>query len=214
MHIFLSTFIYKLSGHLKKNFKLQSNLFNYEISNMNTAEIINNAIRKIPDYPQKGILFYDITTVLNEPQAFHLAIDLIADYAKSHNIEAVAGLEARGFITAAAVAYRLNLGFVPIRKKGKLPCAVFCEDYALEYGNATVEIHQDALDGSQTVLLCDDLVATGGTMLAGAELLRRAGANTIHTATVIEFSDMDGGNKIRQAGLPLFSILQVNGSMQ
>ena len=103
---------------------------------MTAAEIINHAIRKIPDYPQKGILFFDITTVLNNPQAFRLAVDLIADYAKSHNIDCVAGLEARGFIIAAAVAYRLNVGFVPIRKKGKLPAATFAQDYALEYGNA------------------------------------------------------------------------------
>ncbi|MBO7381595.1 MAG: adenine phosphoribosyltransferase, partial [Neisseriaceae bacterium] len=123
-----------------------------------TAEIIHHAIRKIPDYPQKGILFYDITTVLNNPQAFRVAIDLIVDYAKSHHIDCVAGLEARGFILGAAVAYRWNVGFVTIRKKGKLPSAVFCEDYALEYGTASVEIHQDALGGSQTVLLCDDLI--------------------------------------------------------
>lgn len=181
---------------------------------MTAAEIIHHAIRKIPDYPQQGILFYDITTVLNNPQAFRLAVDLIVDYAKSHHIDCVAGLEARGFILGAAVAYRLNVGFVPIRKKGKLPSAVFREDYALEYGKASVEIHQDALGSGRCVLLCDDLIATGGTMLAGAELLRRAGANTIHTATVIEFSDMDGGKKIRQAGLPLFSILQADGSMQ
>ena len=181
---------------------------------MTAAEIIHHAIRKIPDYPQKGILFYDITTVLNNPQAFRLAVDLIVDYAKSHHIDCVAGLEARGFILGSAVAYRLNVGFVPIRKKGKLPSAVFREDYALEYGKASVEIHQDALGSAQSVLLCDDLIATGGTMLAGAELLRRAGANTIHTAAVIEFSDMDGGKKIREAGLPLFSILQADGSMQ
>ena len=181
---------------------------------MISTEIINHAIRKIPNYPQKGILFYDITTVLNEPQAFRLAVDFITDYAKLHNIDCVAGLEARGFIIASAVAYRLNLGFVPIRKKGKLPATVFRQDYTLEYGNATLEIHQDALNGCKTVLLCDDLVATGGTMLAGAKLLRLAGANTIHTAAVIEFSDMDGGNKIRQANLPLFSILQADGSMR
>lgn len=194
--------------------KLQFYFLRKRIDAMISTEIINHAIRKIPNYPQKGILFYDITTVLNEPQAFRLAVDFITDYAKLHNIDCVAGLEARGFIIASAVAYRLNLGFVPIRKKGKLPAAVFRQDYTLEYGNATLEIHQDALNGCKTVLLCDDLVATGGTMLAGAKLLRLAGANTIHTATIIEFSDMDGGNKIRQANLPLFSILQADGSMR
>ena len=180
---------------------------------MTDKEIIHHAIRKIPDYPQKGILFYDITTILNNANAFHQVVDLIADYAQDKHIEMVAGLEARGFILGAAVAYRLGVGFVPIRKKGKLPCATFSQDYALEYGNATVEIHQDALGSCQKVLLCDDLIATGGTMLAGAELLRQAGASDIFTACVIEFTDMDGGQKIRQAGLPLFSILQADGSM-
>ena len=180
---------------------------------MTAAEMINHAIRKIPDYPQKGILFFDITTVLNNPQAFRLAVDLIADYASEHHIDCVAGLEARGFILGSAVAYRLNVGFVPIRKKGKLPAATFAQDYALEYGNACVEIHQDALCECKKILLCDDLIATGGTMLAGAELLRLAGATTIHTAAVIEFTDMNGGKKIREKGLPLFSILQADGSM-
>lgn len=180
---------------------------------MTEMEIINHAIRKIPNYPQQGILFYDITTVLNNPTAFQAAVDLIAKAHLDKNIDMVAGIEARGFILGAAVAYRLNVGFVPIRKKSKLPAATFAQDYALEYGNATVEIHQDALGCNQTVLLCDDLIATGGTMLAGAELLRRAGARTIYTATIIEFSDMDGGEKIRQANLPLFSVLKADGSM-
>ena len=181
---------------------------------MTAAQIIHHAIRKIPDYPQKGILFYDVTTLLSDAAAFRLTVDWIADNAQSHHIECVAGLEARGFIIGAAVAYHLGVGFIPIRKKGKLPAAVFSQDYALEYGNATVEIHQDALCGCRKVLLCDDLVATGGTMLAGAKLLQQAGASDILTACVIEFSDMTGGEKIRQAGLPLLSVLQAEGNMK
>ena len=180
---------------------------------MTTANLIHHAIRTIADYPQKGILFYDITTLLNNKQAFQAAVDLIANAYLDKKIDMVSGLEARGFILGAAVAYRLNVGFVPIRKQGKLPAAVFCEDYDLEYGQACVEIHQDALGNNKRILLCDDLIATGGTMLAGAKLLRQAGASDIYTACVIEFNDMDGGQKIRQANLPLFSILQVAGSM-
>lgn len=178
-----------------------------------SVDALAQKIRKIPNWPKEGILFQDITPVLQSPLHFRLLIDLLTYRYLNQKIDLVAGLDARGFIMGAALAYQLNVGFVPIRKKGKLPAATFAQDYALEYGNATVEIHQDALGCSQTVLLCDDLIATGGTMLAGAKLLRRAGASTIYTATIIEFSDMDGGNKIRQANLPLFSVLQADGSM-
>ena len=133
-------------------------------------------IRKIPNFPKDGILFHDITTVLQSPEYFRLLVDLFTYHYMGQNIDVVAGLEARGFIIGAALAYQLNVGFVPIRKKGKLPFDTISQTYALEYGEATVEIHKDAIREGSRVLLIDDLVATGGTMLAGVELIRSGGS--------------------------------------
>lgn len=175
---------------------------------MTEMEIIDHAIRKIPNYPQQSILFYDITTVLNNPTAFQAAVDLIAKAHLDKNIDMVAGLEARGFILGAAVAYRLNVGFVPIRKKGKLPFETLSQSYALEYGEATVEIHKDAVYSGSRVLLVDDLVATGGTMLAGAKLIRQLGGEIVEACAMIELIDLPGGQKIRDKHIPLFTLLQ------
>ena len=128
-------------------------------------------------------------------------------------IDVVTGLDARGFIMGAALAYQLNVGFVPIRKKGKLPYETISQTYALEYGEATVEIHKDAIKPASRVLLVDDLVATGGTMLAGVELIRRSGGNIVEACAVLEFTDLEGGEKIRANNVPLFTLLQNDGSM-
>lgn len=177
------------------------------------ADALANAIRKIPHWPKPGILFHDITPILQDPLYFRLLIDLLVYRHMSHQIDAVAGLDARGFIIGAALAYQLNVGFVPIRKKGKLPFDTVAESYALEYGEATVEIHTDALTAGARVLLVDDLVATGGTMLAGANLIRRLGAEVVEAVSILEFSDLPGGERIRAAGVPLFSLCQSAGDM-
>lgn len=177
------------------------------------VEALFEKIRKIPNWPQEGILFHDITPVLQSPQYFRLLVDLLVYRYMSQKIDVVAGLDARGFIIGAALAYQLNVGFVPIRKKGKLPFETVSQSYALEYGEATVEMHTDAVRPGARVLLVDDLVATGGTMLAGVELIRRLGGEVVETTAILEFTDLPGGERIRAAGAPLFTLYQNEGSM-
>ena len=179
---------------------------------MGVAELADK-IRKIENWPQKGILFHDITPVLQSAEYFRLLVDLLVYRYMGQKIDVVAGLDARGFIIGAALAYQLNVGFVPIRKKGKLPFDTISQSYALEYGEATVEIHKDAVKPGARVLLVDDLVATGGTMLAGVELIRKLGGEVVEAAAILEFTDLIGGSKIRENGVPLFTLLQHEGCM-
>ena len=177
------------------------------------VEALADKIRKIENWPQKGILFHDITPVLQSAEYFRLLVDLLVYRYIGQKVDVVAGLDARGFIIGAALAYQLNVGFVPIRKKGKLPFDTVSQSYALEYGEATVEIHTDAIIPGARVLLVDDLVATGGTMLAGVELIRKLGGEVIEAAAILEFTDLDGGKKIRESGAPLFTLCQNKGCM-
>ena len=177
------------------------------------VEALADKIRKIENWPQKGILFHDITPVLQSAEYFRLLVDLLVYRYMGQKVDVVAGLDARGFIIGAALAYQLNVGFVPIRKKGKLPFDTVSQSYALEYGEATVEIHTDAIKPGARVLLVDDLVATGGTMLAGVELIRKLGGEVIEAAAILEFTDLDGGKKIRESGAPLFTLCQNKGCM-
>jgi adenine phosphoribosyltransferase len=170
-------------------------------------------IRKVPDWPKEGILFHDITPVLQSPEYFRLLVDLLVYRYMGQEIDVVAGLDARGFIIGAALAYQLNVGFVPIRKKGKLPFDTVSQNYALEYGEATVEIHTDAIQKGARVLLVDDLVATGGTMLAGVELIRKLGGDVVEAAAILEFTDLPGGRNLRGKGVPLFTLFQNDGTM-
>lgn len=178
-----------------------------------TVDMLARKIRKIPHWPQEGILFHDITPVLQSPEYFRLLVDLLAYRYMKQQIDAVAGLDARGFIIGAALAYQLNVGFVPIRKKGKLPFDTVEQSYALEYGEATVEIHTDAIHPSDRVLLVDDLVATGGTMLAGVNLIRKLGGTVVEAAAILEFTDLPGGGRIRSENVPLFTLFQDSGSV-
>lgn len=177
------------------------------------VEALADKIRKIENWPQKGILFHDITPVLQSAEYFRLLVDLLVYRYMGQKVDVVAGLDARGFIIGAALAYQLNVGFIPIRKKGKLPFDTVSQSYALEYGEATVEIHTDAIRPGARVLLVDDLVATGGTMLAGVELIRKLGGEVIEAAAILEFTDLDGGKKIRESGAPLFTLCQNKGCM-
>ena len=177
------------------------------------VEALADKIRKIENWPQKGILFHDITPVLQSAEYFRLLVDLLVYRYMGQKVDVVAGLDARGFIIGAALAYQLNVGFVPIRKKGKLPFDTVSQSYALEYGEATVEIHTDAIKPGARVLLVDDLLATGGTMLAGVELIRKLGGEVIEAAAILEFTDLDGGKKIRESGAPLFTLCQNKGCM-
>ena len=177
------------------------------------VEALFEKMRKIPNWPEEGILFHDITPILQSPQYFRLLVDLLVYRYMDQKVDVVAGLDARGFIIGAALAYQLNVGFVPIRKKGKLPFETVSQSYALEYGEATVEMHTDAFHSGARVLLVDDLVATGGTMLAGAELIRRLGGEVLEAAAILEFTDLPGGKRIRDAGVPLFTLYKNEGCM-
>ena len=170
-----------------------------------------SAIRTIPDYPKPGIMFRDITTLLGNPRAFRRAVDEMVQPYAGLKIDKVAGLEARGFILGGAVAHQLSVGFVPVRKKGKLPHAVIGEDYDLEYGKDRVEIHIDALEKGERVLLVDDLIATGGTAWAGIRLLERAGATVIGCSFVIDLPELGGADKLRALGKPVTALVAFEG---
>lgn len=163
---------------------------------MQRLENIKNAIRDVPDFPKEGILFKDITTVLREPQLFKDTIDLMAELVKDTKIDFVAGIEARGFIFGAAIARKLNCGFIPIRKPGKLPYKTFKEDYDLEYGTDSIEVHQDAFHKDASVYLVDDLLATGGTAHAAARLIGKCGAKLTLIGFLIELSFLNGAEKL------------------
>ena len=170
-----------------------------------------SVIRTIPDYPKKGIMFRDITTLLGNPRAFRSAVDQMVQPYAGVRVDKVAGLEARGFILGGAVAHQLSTGFVPIRKKGKLPHTVLAEDYALEYGQDRVEIHVDAIVPGDNVLLVDDLIATGGTAAAGIRLLERAGATVIGCSFVIDLPELGGADRLRAMGKKVHALIAFEG---
>ncbi|MHB9034319.1 MAG: adenine phosphoribosyltransferase [Anaerolineae bacterium] len=163
-------------------------------------------IRDIPDFPQKGVLFKDITTLLLNPQAFHEAVDQIYDRVQDLNVDIVAAVESRGFIIGAPIAYRLNAGFVPIRKPGKLPGATIQVEYSLEYGKNALEIHTDAIRPGQRVLVVDDLLATGGSVKAAINLVERLKGQVVGVAFLVELLFLDGRQKLE--GYNTFSIVQ------
>ena len=160
----------------------------------NLAGLLESHIRDVPDYPQPGVLFKDITPLLAAPEAFSAVTDALAGMLGP--VEKVAGIEARGFILAAPVALRLEAGFVPVRKKGKLPAATFSQEYDLEYGRATLEVHQDAFQPGDRVLIVDDVLATGGTAHATASLIERAGGTVAGVAFLMELSFLSGRDKL------------------
>ncbi len=164
-------------------------------------------IRDIPDFPKKGIIFKDITTLLNNAKAFESSVDLLAKKVKGKKIDYVVSVEARGFIFGAALAYKLKAGFVPVRKKGKLPSKTRSVTYDLEYGTDTLEIHSDAIKPRARVLIVDDLLATGGTVGAAAQLLKDFQAKIIGVAFLIELTFLNGREKLKD--LPVFSLIQV-----
>ena len=170
-----------------------------------------SVIRSIPDYPKPGIIFRDITTLLGHPRAFRRAVDELVQPYAGVRIDKVAGIEARGFILGGAVAHQLSVGFIPVRKKGKLPWQVLGEDYALEYGIDRVEIHTDAVSHGEHVLLIDDLIATGGTCFAAIKLLERAGGKVVGCSFVIDLPDLGGADKIRALGKEVITLVTFAG---
>src|SRR6476659_8747407 len=159
---------------------------------------LKKLIREVPDFPKKGILFYDITTLLKDKTGLAMLIDKLSEHYISEDVDLVLGMEARGFIFAPALAYRLNAGFVPLRKPGKLPAATVKFDYALEYGTNTLEIHKDAIQKGQRVLIVDDLLATGGTANATAKLAEKLGANIAGLGFVVELEFLKGRERLKE----------------
>lgn len=167
-----------------------------------------NSIRNIPDFPKKGIMFKDITTALNKPEIFNFIVDEIYNYYKDKKITKVVAIESRGFIIGSALAYRLNAGFVPIRKPGKLPAETFSKSYSLEYGTGCLEIHKDALNENDVVLLHDDVLATGGSANAAIELINLFKVKNIKINFLIELSALNGINTLSQQHDP-FSLIKI-----
>jgi len=183
------------------------------MQNLSINQYLRNHIRTVPDWPAPGVQFRDITPLLQNAKVFRILIDAFVhrymDPAMRPDV--VAGLDARGFILGAVVAYELSVGFVPIRKKGKLPFTTVEETYELEYGSATVELHTDAVKANDRVLLIDDLIATGGTMMAGMRLLEKLGAQVIEGAAIVDLPELGGSDKLAAAGLPLFTLINFAG---
>ena len=180
-------------------------------ANPSPVETIRAHIRTVPDWPAPGVQFRDITPLLSTPRVFRVLIDEFVHRYFDVKPDAIAGLDARGFIIGSVVAYELNIGFVPIRKKGKLPFTTVQESYELEYGSATVEMHTDAVKPGDRVVLIDDLIATGGTMMAGRRLLERLGATVIEGAAIVDLPELGGSARLRDSGLDLFTLVDFAG---
>ena len=164
-------------------------------------------IRTIADWPEPGVQFRDITPLLRDNAAFRALIDILAERYRDAHLEAIAGIDARGFIIGAALAYKLGCGFIPVRKAGKLPFETVSESYSLEYGKATVEVHTDAAAAGDHVLVVDDLIATGGTIMAAAKLMQRLGARIVEAAVIIDLPALGGSSRLEEAGIPKFALL-------
>ena len=177
------------------------------------SDYLRDHIRTVPDWPAPGVQFRDITPLLQNPRVFRVLIDAFVHRYMAPELrpDVVAGLDARGFILGSVVAYELNVGFVPIRKKGKLPFDTVAETYELEYGSATVELHTDAVQAGQRVLLIDDLIATGGTMMAGKRLLEKLGATVTEGAAIVDLPELGGSAGLREGGLKLCTLVEVDG---
>ncbi len=172
---------------------------------------IKKLIRTIPNYPKEGIMFRDITSLLKDPEGFQAVINQLTERYKNSPIDVIAGIEARGFILGAALAYNLKKGFVPIRKKGKLPGKTISQSYDLEYGSDTIEIHDDAINPGAKVLLIDDLIATGGTAIGAITLINKIGGSIYETAFVIDLPELGGRQKIEKLGHKVFSVCEFSG---
>ncbi len=172
---------------------------------------LSKFIRTVPDFPEPGIMFRDVTTLFAEPQAFKAMIEQFNQQFDGVDIDYIGGIDARGFIIGAALALTRDIGFVPVRKKGKLPYDTISEDYALEYGTATLELHTDAVSAGSKVLIVDDLIATGGTAIAAVNLFRKVNANVIGCAFLVDLPELGGADKLRSIDVPVTSLCAFDG---
>jgi len=172
---------------------------------------LKDKIRTVPNWPKPGIMFRDITTLIKDPAGFKKVLDLLYERYKDMAIDKVVGIESRGFIFGSVLADRLGVGFVPIRKKGKLPADTLAEEYDLEYGKDKIEIHIDAIEKGEKILLVDDLIATGGTALAACNLLKKAGGEIVECVFVIDLPDLQGSKKLNDLSIKTFSLLKFEG---
>jgi len=175
------------------------------------SDYIRDRIRTVPDWPQPGVQFRDITPLLQNPKTFRVLMDMFVHRYMGRGLGLIAGIDARGFILGSVLAYELKLPFIPIRKKGKLPFTTLTEEYELEYGTGTVEIHADACRAGDRALLIDDLIATGGTMLAGVKLLERLDAIVVECAAIIDLPELGGSRRLREAGHPAYAVCAFEG---
>jgi len=172
---------------------------------------LKRLVRTIPDYPKPGIMFRDVTTLLGDPQGFKATIAQMTEPYRTKPIDAVAGIEARGFILGGAVADRLGCGFIPIRKKGKLPWKTIGEEYSLEYGVDVIEIHEDAIKKGERILIIDDLIATGGTAEAAVKLVTRTGGHVIGAAFIVDLPELGGAKKLKALGIDCHALMAFDG---
>ena len=172
---------------------------------------INKLIRTIPDYPKPGIMFRDITTLIKDPAGLNLVVKEFSNRYADQKIDKIAGIESRGFIIGAPLAYQLGIGFIPIRKKGKLPAQTIGCDYALEYGTDRIEVHTDAIADGERILLVDDLIATGGTAEAAVSLIKMCGCIVIECAFVVDLPDLGGRKRLEGIGASVFSLTEFDG---
>ncbi|CCZ49578.1 TPA: adenine phosphoribosyltransferase [Candidatus Gastranaerophilales bacterium HUM_15] len=177
------------------------------MTDVNNFQYVREHVREVPDFPKKGILFLDVTTIVKDAKAFNMCIDFLYEKFKDENIDYVAGIESRGFIFGAPLACKLNAGFVTVRKPNKLPADTIKETYDLEYGTDTIEMHADAVKAGDRVLVIDDLLATGGTAAAACNLVKKAGADVVASAFIIELDPLKGREKIEASGVNVVSML-------
>ena len=177
----------------------------------NRKKTVKDYVRTIVDFPHEGILFRDVTTLFADPRGFRMCVDQLLHPYAGEEIDKVVGLEARGFIIGGAIAHQLSVGFVPIRKKGKLPGATLSQEYQLEYGEAVMEVHHDAIDAGEKILVIDDLLATGGTAEAGIRLIEKMGGQIIGCAFIIELPDLGGRKKLEALGMDVHALCAFDG---
>jgi len=179
---------------------------------MAPAKPVKDYIRTIVDFPHEGIMFRDVTTLFADPRGFRMCIDQLLNPYAGERIEKVVGLEARGFIIGGAIAHQLSVGFVPVRKKGKLPGPTHSQDYQLEYGEAVMEVHTDAIEAGEKVLVVDDLLATGGTAAAGIQLIERMGGDIVGCAFIVDLPELGGRRKLEAMGMDVHALCEFEGA--